>query len=258
MKTDPARPGKKIDPVMQLIELSGMYKFIEAFPGLVDSNIAQRKLTSKTPELDAKIAKIIKTSFDAETARRNLYEFVKQNMDQRTLEDALAWLETPLARKLTKAENDAAAAEAQAEVLRYLAGFQKNPPPPDRVKVIQRLVKEAKLVESTVALVIDIMTGMINSFNLVMPDAKKMSKGEIRAQVNGMKPMLDQAMHQQITMSTFYTYRNISNADLEKYIAYLTSKSGERFNDIGTKAISYTLIQFFDGMAGELMASIKA
>jgi len=257
MKTEPGRVGKKTDPVLQIIEISGMNQFIDAFPGMIDAQIAQRKMTTGVPEIEQKIAKLLKTSFDPEAARRNLYEFLKNKLDEKTLRDTLAWLETPVAMKIARAEHESISVEAQAETLRYIAGFQNNPPPPARVAVIQRLVKEAKLVESTVALVIDIMTGMISSFNLVMPDAKKVSKRDIQAQINSMKPMLEQAIRQQVTMSTFYTYRNISNADLEKYINHLTSESGSKFNDIGIKAISYTLIQFFDGIAGDLVSSFK-
>jgi len=250
--------GIKTDPVLQVIEMSGMDQAIAAFPALFDAQFEQRKRAGNVTEIDLRIAKIIQTSFDQEAAGRNLYEFLKKNIDQKTLWDTIAWLETPVAIRITKEENKANSVEAQAETLRYIAGMQNNPPPPVRVAVINKLVKEAKLVESTIEGFINAMAGMMGAVNYALPDVQKVSKEQIKSKISDLKPMLEQSMGQQITLSTFYTYRNISNADLEKYIAFLSSDSGQRFQDIGIEAISYTLNQFFAGLAQELKASFKS
>lgn len=243
--------------IHRCIELSGMNQFIDAFPGYIDAQIAQRKITSKNPELDEKVAMLIKDSFDSSLANQNLYEHLKKNMNQKLLRNVLHWLETPLARKVTKAENEASSAEAQAELLRYLADLQTNSLPSERIALIQNMVKKGKFVEHNVNLAISVMEGMLHSFYVALPEDKKPPKKEIDKIISQMKPVLEKVMRQQTILSSLYTYRNISNDELEQYIKFLTSKNGVEFYDIAIKAVSYTLNQTFIDIDEKIIASLE-
>ncbi len=243
------------DLIRESIALSGMDHFIRTFPRNIDMLAQQGTFSSGNPEIDNKAIRIIKNSFDPQTARKKLVWYCKKNMNNQMIEEVLPWLRSPVARGITQVENDALNPEFQAGLLVYTQNMQQNQPPQERVVIMEEFMDAADMVDSAINIAIKLFEGITNSMNLAFPEEKRIDKGRIRSLVERIRPTIEKQMKQNIRLSAYYTYRDISNEDIRAYIAFLRSESGSQFNKIGTQAITQVLVDYFSEVGKKLVSS---
>lgn len=249
--------GVHEDLVDKYIKISGIDEMLATFPGQIEAMNAQRILTSKNQELEKKIASIMKESFDITLADQNLYSFLLKNTDVNFLENLAQWYETPLAKKIIEEEMLSSGPESQAELLRYIADLQTNPPAQDRIAVIQELEKTTKLSELTTDIVLEMMRGMFEAFNLAMPEEKRQDIGNIEEEIGKIRPLIQESMRQQMILSSFYSYRNISNEELGKYIDFYKSNVGKKEIEVTGNAFAFVLKQWFVNVGEKIITLAK-
>jgi hypothetical protein len=249
--------SKKADPLLEVIELSGMNKFVDSIPGFIDATLAQRQATSQSTTYDRKIANIIKDSFDLKTATQDMYQYCTENLDQGTIRKVLAWYKTPLARKITAVEREASNPKSQREMIRYISNLDTNPPPPHRALLIEKLVNETKQVETAVNMFSKIIKEFLQSINLTLPEEARASKQEIDNAIDQMLPQLESGMRQEILRASNYVYRDIEDNELEGYIAFLTTSFGQKFNQTATEAMAFVLVRLFEGLGEKIVSSVE-
>jgi hypothetical protein len=160
-----------------------------------------------------------------------------------------------VARKITQAENKALSPESQAGLLVYAQNMQQNQPPQERVVVIEEFMDAADMVESAIDIAMELFEGITVSMNLAFPEENRIDRSRIRSLVERIRPTIEKQMEQNIRISTYYTYRDISNEEISAYIAFLKSESGSQFNRIGTQAITQVLVDYFSEVGKELASS---
>ncbi|MGV1097831.1 hypothetical protein ACUUL3_00280 [Thiovibrio sp. JS02] len=237
--------GRHEDLVNKYIELSGFNEILAAFPEQIEAVAAQNQLTSKHPSLDNKVTAIMKESFDLKHAEKNLSLFLLQNTDIDYLEKLLKWMETPLAKKIKNEELASSGPESQAELLRYIAELQSDPPSQERVAVIHEVERTTGLSELTANIVIDMMRGMFESFNLALPEENRQALAIIEEEITKNKAVIQESLRQQMILTSFYSYRNISNEELVQYINFYKTDVGKREIAVTGSALSYVLRHWF-------------
>lgn len=241
--------------IRESIVLSGMDHFIKTFPSNIDMLSQQGTFSSGNPEIDNKAIRIIKNSFDPVSARKKLVWYCKKNMNNQMLGEVLPWLRSSVARKITQAENDALSPESQTGLLVYAQNMQQNQPPQERVVIIEEFMEAAEMVDSAINIAMELFESITVSMNLAFPEENQIDRSRIRSLIERIRPTIEKQMEQNIRISTYYTYRNISNEDIGAYIAFLNSESGSQFNKIGTQAISHVLVDYFSEVGKKLVSS---
>jgi hypothetical protein len=249
----PTSAGIHQDLVKEYIRLSGMEEIISTFPEQLDLMNSQRLLTSKTPEEDKKLNEMMKEAFDIEIAMRDLNTFLLENTDIAFLRDLLQWLDSPLGKKIKNEELKSSGAEHQADMLRFMADMQTTPPEQERIALIQDLEETLHLSDLTTIIVIEMIQGMTQAVNFSLPEEERQSEEEILEEVASLAPMLKESFRQQMIMTSFYTYRNISDSDLRDYIRFYKSPTGQKEIDITGKALSSVLKQWFFNIGQSLL-----
>ena len=176
-------------------------------------------------------------------------------MNHQMLGEVLPWLRSPVARKITQAENDALSPEAQAGLLVYAQNMQQNQPPQERVVIIEEFIEAADMVDNAINIAMELFEGITASMNSAFPEENRIDQSRIRSLVERIRPTIEKQMEQNIRVSTYYTYRDISNEEISAYIDFLDSESGSQFNKIGTQAITQVLVDYFSEVGKELAAS---
>lgn len=252
-----ASAGTHEDMVTKYIEMSGIGEMLTSIPGQMDSLASQKNLTSKHPEVDNKVYQLMKESFDLKLAEKNLSTYLLQNTDQKFLGEILQWLEGPIAKKITKEEVNSAGQENQGNMLRYLADMKSNPPTQDKISLIQGIEQATHLSELTTNILLDITKGMIEAANLALPEDEHESMDDSYEEIMKMKPTIKETLRQQIILSSFYTYRNISNDELRVYIKFYESELGQKEIKITGAALGHVLKQWFDDIGIKLITMAK-
>ncbi len=148
------------------IKLSGIENALTSLPEQLEALSSQRLMTSKSPETDKKATELLKQSFDAERAKSELSRFVSMKTDDSLLRNLLKWYESPLAQKIVNEEISSSGADKQANLLRYLATLQENPPSQERITLIQEVESTTQLSELTTNIAIEVMKGMFKTINM--------------------------------------------------------------------------------------------
>lgn len=241
-------------------EISGLNEILSTLPGQIEAVSAQRLLTSENPVLEKKVASIFKSNFNITLVQQNLKSYLLQNTDKKLLTDLIEWMKTPLTSKIKAEELSSSKPESQADLLRYLADLQSNPPSQERIATIQEVEKVTNLTDFSTRIIVEMMRGFIVAFNLVMPEEKKQTMNEIEDQINKTRPILQESMRRQMILTCFYSYRNISNEELAEYIKFYRTNTGQEEIKIIGNALSYVLKQWFvdSGKKIALMAEEEA
>jgi len=239
--------------VQKYIRLSGLQDTINSLPDMLVSMAEQNRLTSEHPEIDEMVTKAMVKSFDSQKMFAELERYFLANTDEYYLVQILSWLESPLARKIVQEEKQAEQPANNAEMLRYLAELQENPPAQERISLIQDLVATTRTVELATEITLRITRGMLESVNMMLPADKQVPKEKVEAQPQQMRAMMHGALRQQMTLTAYYTYRNISNAELQKYIAFYKTKTGQKEIDTTGGALIHVMGNWFTEVGQRLL-----
>lgn len=241
--------------VENYITLSGMGEMLRSLPAEMDALASQRSLTSRHPDVESRVYRLIRESFDVRKARQNLSVYLLQHTDKPSVEEILRWLNTPLARKITREELNASGAGQQAEMLHYLADLQANPPPQGRIALVQEVERVTHLSELTTRIVMEVTRGMMESINLALPEDDRQPLDERLEEMETMGPVIQEGFRQQMILTSFYAYRNISDKELADYIRFYDSDLGRREIRITGDALGHVLKQWFQEFGRRLVAT---
>lgn len=244
--------------IAKYIKLSGVENALDSFPDQIEALSTQRLMTSKTPETDKKSTELLKESFDERRVKKELITFISSKMDDALLQSLLKWYESPLAQKVVDEESKSSGADKQANLLRYLAGLQENPPAQDRITLIQEVEASTQLSELTTNITIEVMKGMFKTINLSLPKEKQVELADIEKDISDTKPLLKEEFRKQMILSSFYSYRNLSNDELKEYIAFYKTEAGQKEIEITGSALSHVLNLWFATAADKIFAYAKA
>ena len=239
--------------VTKYIELSGIKSMLSFFPEQMDAMSNQTRMTARDPETEQRVYELMKDSFDLDECEKKLTAYLVKNTDKKFMGQLLKWLESPLARKVTREEIRSSSPAQQANMVRYITDLQEMPPPQERVELIQRLEESTRMSETMTDIFIEIMKGMVESVNLALPENKRQSTEVIFAEIMKIQPAMKDAFRQQMVTTSFYTYRNISNRELAKYIRFYDSEIGQKEIRITGNALGYVLKEWFADVSKELV-----
>lgn len=246
--------------VQKYIRLSGLEKTINGLPAMIASMSQQKRLTSQDPDIDKKVAEAMVKGFDSKKVLAELQQYLLAHTDEYYLVDVLSWMETPLATKIQREEQQSEDPSKSAEVLRYIAKLQENPPPQERIALVQDLVATTHMVELASSIAVRLIRGTLENVNKMLPNVQQVPQEQIEARLRQVRSMLEGSLRQQMTLSSYYTYRNISDEELRQYIAFYKGETGKREIEITGGALVYVLGNWFSEVGQRLVppTTVKA
>lgn len=234
------------DLVKQYLKRSGINDIMATFPDQITVLSAQRLVGTENPGLEKKVAAIMKESFDVKQAQESVHAFFLKNTRTDFLEKELEWLNSPLGKKITAEELAASRPEAQDDLLRYLTRLQNAPPSEARAAAIRELEATTGMSKRSAHIILELVRGMNESVNLTLPKNRQKSRKEMEKELAEMRPVIRETMREKFILSSYYAYRNISDKELARYIAFYRSDTGKTELDVTINALSHVFAQWFD------------
>ncbi len=243
----------------KLMTLSGITKEVSHFPELLQLGLNQAQQQAKlqkSPMSDAdftQIRKAMTSAFQPADIVRAISGEVKGSVSEADAKAILAWLESDLGRKITKAEDDAsdpAAYQKMAKSVESLMSDEK------RVQFAQRLAKALNSTEQMLEVQENLGVAMVVAMSTASNPAQPVKAADIKAKI---APMLEQQrpnLEQGLLRSYVYTYKDIDLASLDKYVAFLEEPSSKRFHESVMKGMSTGLEQAGTKVGTTLAASL--
>jgi hypothetical protein len=160
------------------------------------------------------------------------------------MQKAIAWLETDLGRRITRAEELSSETMDEASMKAFQSRLKEKPLSTQRSTLLDYLIADTNSVETTVNVMEATALGMAIGIDSMQPAQKRAGVAALRAQQQKVMPRdkLKVAMQQVLPVTMAYTYRDLSDWDLAAYVAFLRSADGKRYNDAMFDAFGQALV----------------
>ncbi len=226
--------------VQELYVKSGLAKQLQQVPLLIQASLDQPldDFGQKLPEsLISTMKALVPWAFALENLKKPVLQELREKLITPDIKEVLKWLDSPLGKKITQMEEAAATLEAQTAIDQYAMRMKSSPPTAARLKVIAQLDAASKATESAVELAVNTQIAVSLAINATLPREQQMSPAEIKRQLAKDRPDLEAAAKMQTVAALFYTYRTLTESEIQKYIEFLRSPAGSKFTSVSTVAI---------------------
>jgi len=221
--------------VADYMQVSGTKIAIESMGEQVAASIQQTSMMYGTATDKRKIA-FLQTVFNGDDGVESVENYLVEHFNNSEIKKLNQYYNSALGQKVTQAAIDASEPSAQADLYRFMASLQSNPPSRERTAIIKSLVSELHMVES----VENIFDSVLTYLSTLKGDNRISS-----SQISQLHTMLHQAFEQQMFLTSLYAYRNISDSELEQVINFYNTDAGEKELKIVTKALAEMLSNGF-------------
>ena len=179
-------------------------------------------------------------------------EFLKSPEPTR-LDQALAWYDSPLGRRITGQELAALVAAGGPEAV---AALEKNRPSPRRLELIDRLDAGGGASETTVDITVAIVRSLTVAFQPGLPAVAKLSRGELDKHIARARNRTLEDMKRLCRVSMLLAYRDLTDDELEQYVRFVESDAGQWYMSVMNSALLAAVSVAADATAAELATAV--
>ena len=216
----------------RLMIRSGVSVQLRGFAAQIENEIKQNP-ARLDGQLIAALAAAAKEAFRAELLQQDMTQRIARKLTVADMKAALAWLETPVGRRVTLAEELASAASDGKSLGAYLERLETAPLPEKRKELVAELMASTHAVRAVAAIQEAIALGVALGMDSMQPREKRAGETALRQRLRQAMPpeKVQAALAQQLPLVYAYTYRELTDADLSAYLAFLKSSPGKRYQD---------------------------
>ena len=236
------RPSEPLEVAKRLLQNSGLAVQLKSFPRQVEQDLAQAQGRLPDELLNA-LRAAAKESFSPAAMQDDLVRGIAARLTVGEMRKALVWLDTDLGRRMTRAE-ELASESLTPEILQtYAESLKRRALPAKRSELITGLATATKAVEGSANIVEGVALGIALGMDSMQPAQKRQGASALSEQLRRSMPpeQIREAIGAVAPTMYAYTYRDVSDADLEAYLAFNRSNSGARYNEAMMGALTEAL-----------------
>ena len=247
----PTSTALKLKLAAQIVKESGIAKQNKTLTGMILASFEEKyeeagaPKTKEADEILTKYSDVIRLATKPERINQYIEDNLASNMTLPELQQVLKWYQTPLGKKISDIEyNSYAEKKDHVNMLRLavrLTRYQSA----TRANLFARLDEATSSTE----LMIELQTNLIVQNQIldhILSDSKKLDQASIDEIIDNYKddidPYLDIFSSQYVFAGFSYTYRGLTIAELEKYIAFSETDAGRHFYSLLRKKSNMVLL----------------
>ena len=228
--------GRMDSVTTEVMRLSGL-DFQAEFLGLMIQGEFER-LRSLGFRPSGGAATIVAQTFSPDTLRSSMHRSLARSLDQERTSTLLAWLRTPLSQRIVSLESAAATADHQMQMISFTNQLPSTPQAPARLTLIHRLERAGDVAQSSAIVMAAAGAALRRTLRPFLTPA-----GVAQRDVDGQQvgSTLDENYRLRIMLSLLFTYRDLSDAELGRYVSVLESPAGRWFTQVSHSAFLASL-----------------
>jgi len=227
----------------RLVERSGLAVQLQSTPKNFEEQIAAAR--GKVPDdLLFALTEAGREAYRPELMARDIAQTLAESLKPEEMQRVIAWLDAGLGRRVTLAEERASASMNEESLRRYAEQTKAKPPGAQREKLIQDMIEATSGLEFGVRLLEGTALGVAIGMDSTQPVQNRAGAALLRKQIEAAMPKEQLKAQLRVAMPAMmgYTYREVSDADLAAYVAFLRSADGKRANDAITEAFTQAMV----------------
>ncbi len=215
--------------IAEAIELLGLRHLTDEIASSARQAAAGIDEGSSTSEI---LVDAMSEGFASERIYRVAEDTFREKAKGMHLGAALDWLRSPFARRM----EEAASSGTRGSLESYIAGLESAPPSGDRVELILRLDRASGTSDAAVQMQVAMMKALLQGMYLSR-HAGAGAEQAIEQAVEQARPKLARKTRNRIHLSLHFMYRDVSDDELARYLAYLESENGEWLSRVLLKSL---------------------
>lgn len=244
MQMSYASSGLTDSQAQSFLHDSGLDTLISSLPETMEQQLNLQRLTETNQLQFEQAEKAIKEATQRIQNRNIALDYLMTRADAENLKGAMEFLASPLGQRIAVEERQSSSADAQLEIQSYAMQMAKNPPPAERIKLVQNLADSLNADQVILTLMKGTFYSLLNITEALSPEMGATLKSGLDEEWNKMEPMLKEQFSQYMVMGAHYSYRNLSDEDLKSYIDFLNTKSGQAYWKAGIEIVDLYMQQF--------------
>ena len=239
----------------ELFELTGTRRQVSALTLQLGRELRPAKGQVPAPA-EATIERIVARTFQSDAVLKMMREEFARGLDRSQLAAKLAWLRSPLGHRIAALEMDSADPDRDRHLAAFAAKLKAAPPSERRRELIERLdwVSGASDVSTDVATALS--SSIARAIALSRPADRRASRRQLDSQAEEMRTTVAGAVRKAALVSMLYTYRSLSDEELERYVEFESTEAGRWYNALLRHALLTALTRSFDATTQAVFAAV--
>lgn len=250
---EPLRTGPAT--IDELLELSGAKAQLPGMTSRIAGEFRPRP-GQMSPKDQAAIDRIVGRTFRHEKIYALVRDEVRRRLDRAELEATVAWLRSPVGRKITALEIASSETGAEQKAAAYAASLKLNPPSGRRLELVQRLEWVSGSTDVSLDILAAITRSTAKAMSAVLPPDRRLRPGQIERQGEEVRARASEAIAQQSLVAMLHTYRSLEDEEIEQYVRFEASEAGRWYNVAMRKAVVAAIGGVVEQTALELVRAV--
>jgi hypothetical protein len=220
-----------------LLEVAGISQQVQQFPGLFKGSVQQNAQQGMiiSPAQHQAILSSIDSSVLPSSILAGLSREIEAAISQDEVEGLIAWFQSPLGKKVAKAEQSAQSNEAYQQMLKHKKSLLANT---QRLAFAERLDALLSAVEMTSKIQQNMQIAVNATVLLALAPEQPLDMDELLVELQSAGTQINPALEQMVLVSFVYSYQDLSDEELNSYEDFLNQSTTKRFNRLVISAIN--------------------
>jgi hypothetical protein len=228
--------------VEQFLYQTGIAAQLTDIPYIINEQFSTEEYRFQ-PEIQAQIKSHLLASFNEELILEDAISFILNDVEQGNIQTVLDWLERPLTNRMNDLETSASEPDSQPELEAFVQRIQAGEMNESRLQTILSFDEITKTTDNTVSYIAELYLALVLAMNPYVSSDDKVDPNETGA----IKEMIMREVYPQYKDVTvvlnLFTYRNVSDEDLDEYIGFYRTPEGQWFSEVSYGVFNHVLNQ---------------
>lgn len=223
-------------------ELAGVEQLLASVPTQIESMYYETVAEQGDNAADSQILAALFSAWDQKKIKAELMANLAIKLEKQKLQQLLSWQNGQLAQSIKQLDLQT---EQEAFALSFQEFALKIPqslPAKDKMALINEVIDSKQMVDSMVELTLSVSEPVMAAL-LASPTALTdgFDRGSINEQLAELKVLLESDLSQQISLLSYFLYKDVADKDLQKYAAFYQSELGRLELEILSTALHQSI-----------------
>ncbi|NOY61974.1 MAG: hypothetical protein GXP10_02260 [Gammaproteobacteria bacterium] len=239
--------------IKEVLKVTGIEKQIQQLPSMIRGDLA-RSVVNLSPRYQWQLEVAIDEAFRPDLIYQSIYDSYDRQFDRQRFTELLDMQKNPLVERMSHMEEDTQKEDAE-EFHQFITYFHSDSADPNRVVLINRLVKVSGIAEITVDTQLAAIKGLTDAINPALPARQQHSNAQLKDIYSRLRSNLLEGLEKVALMTTMYVYQPASDAEIVSYTDLKKSETAQWATNLRKEAMVDALTDIAH-QAGERISEV--
>ena len=246
-------------PARELLQRSGIANQLDPYPAMVRMGLEEARARSPMPdETFRALVDATDRGFNPAKMKEIVVAQFKAGLTRAEMEGALRWLNSPLGRRITKAEEESSTTEGYRRMQDWGASISKHPPSEARARQVRRIDKAGGITDFSLRSQKNSQLALVAALTATQPaEAQRAAFDRVKAAFEANAKALRQRAEQDVMLGLLYSYRDIPDDELDAYAAFMESPVGRKYMEASCDGFDEAVVRATHNFGAVVRETLK-